>query len=492
MLDQSFSSSNFNIIFLKENRKGNIKKKYLNKEYFEKHEEFKNTLAEKLDLKKSRNGESLTKEELDDFAERLENINIEKEEIRNNIFFEYSKQINSEEFPFHVNINYDKQNEVYTIKKDGLHFFLMKQLQYNIHKTFKVIQADRNNIIKQTFNLLNDGFPKVVVRTDITKFYESIPQKKLFELIENNTLLSPLSRKFLKRIFYQFEDVKDKSTMGPKKGIPRGLGISAYLSELYMRKLDEEIKLIPDLIYYARYVDDIIAIFAPKTKTTQREYILELKELVKNYGLEINDNLDGRKDKTKIMNLFDTPLTRQHLFEFLGYKFEIKNNHNVKVELSSKKINKYIQRVDISIAQYNIDSKRNEKIARKMLLDRLKFLTGNYSLNHNKRSIKAGIFYSNQMLKLNKDRSSFNSLHDLDIKLRNSLNSIMPYEKLGIDAENLITFLKTKFSFTEGFYESTNNFYTFKFNNKENDIYKRKFRRLTNKYEVIKSIWKDE
>ncbi|MCS4238285.1 hypothetical protein M2306_001606 [Myroides gitamensis] len=492
MLDQSFSSSNFNIIFLKENRKGNIKKKYLNQEYFEKHQEFKNILAQKLSLKNNRNGVLLTKEELDDFTEKLENINIEKEEIRNNIFFEYSKLVNSEELPFYFNINYDKQKKVYTIKKDGLHFFIMKQLQYNIHKTFKVIQADRNSIIKQTFNLLNDGFPKVVVRTDITKFYESLPQEKLFELIENNTLLSPLSRKFLKRIFYEFENVKDKSIMEPKKGIPRGLGISAYLSELYMRKLDEEIRLLPDLIYYARYVDDIITIFAPKTKNTRRPYDLELKNLIKNYGLEINDNLEGRKDKTKVMELLDSSLARQSVFEFLGYKFIIKNDHKVIVELSNNKIDKYIRRIDLSINKYNNDSKTNEKLARKMLIERLKFLTGNYRLNHNKSSIKAGIFYSNQMLTLNKDRGSFNSLYNLDRRLERSLSNIQPYEKIGIDANKLIDFLKVKFSFSDGFFEKSNHFYTFKFNTKENNIYKRKFDRSTNKYEVIKSIWKDE
>ena len=91
------------------------------------------------------------------------------------------------------------------------HFFVMIQLQYNIYKTFKVVQADRNNIITQVFNLLKDGFPKVVIRTDISKFYESIPQENLFELINNNTLLSPQSRKLLKKIFYEFNLIKDSS-----------------------------------------------------------------------------------------------------------------------------------------------------------------------------------------------------------------------------------------------------------------------------------------
>ena len=65
MLDQSFSASNFNIIFLKENRKGNIKKNFLNTEYFDKHDEFKNVLSEKIKLKKLNDGSPLTKEQLE-------------------------------------------------------------------------------------------------------------------------------------------------------------------------------------------------------------------------------------------------------------------------------------------------------------------------------------------------------------------------------------------------------------------------------------------
>jgi hypothetical protein len=48
MLYQSFSELNFNIIFLKENRKGSIKKNHLNQAYFEKHDEFNLLLNEKI------------------------------------------------------------------------------------------------------------------------------------------------------------------------------------------------------------------------------------------------------------------------------------------------------------------------------------------------------------------------------------------------------------------------------------------------------------
>ena len=54
MLDQSFSSANFNLIFLKENRKGNFMKSHFTNEYIEKHKEFKALLGNKIALKKTK------------------------------------------------------------------------------------------------------------------------------------------------------------------------------------------------------------------------------------------------------------------------------------------------------------------------------------------------------------------------------------------------------------------------------------------------------
>lgn len=496
MLDQSFSGSNFNIIFLKENRKGNIKVRHLNQEYFDLHDRFNIVLNEKIELKNSMEDRILSIQELDNFAERLEEINKAKEEVRNKLFFEYANIINDEKKPFCFDIKYDKQNKIYTTTKDGAHFFAIKQLQQNLSKTFKVIQADRNKIIKQTYNLISDGFPKIIVRTDIHKFYESIPQNRLFEKLENNTLLSPLSKKLLKRLFFEFERIKDTSIMQPKIGIPRGFGVSAYLSELYMREIDNEIESLPDVIYYARYVDDIIAVFTPKTKSQSKNYKEEIKKILNKNELEINDNLEGRSDKTHNLYLLENPLQKQEKLEFLGYKFFIKQNQDIIIELSDDKINRYLNRIKLSIENYNKDSKYNEKRARKMLFDRLKFLTCNYHLNHNKKNIKAGIYYSNKMLDLNTLR--FNSLNCLKIRMGILLKNIAPPVKIGLDAthsiginkDEIVEYILNNFCFEKGFNKKP--FFSFNFSTNEQKYYSKKFKRVTNKFEVIKSIWKDE
>jgi hypothetical protein len=500
MLDQSFSSSNFNKLFLKENRKGNFDKSHFTQEYLDKHQEFKTTVGAKINLKKTR---ILSKEELDEFAENLESINNEKEEIRLSIFEDYSNTINNHNTPFQFKIICNSSKEVYTVENDPASYYAVKQLQRNIHKTFKVIQADRNKIIKQIFNIASDGFPKIIIKTDIKSFYESIPQDKLFKKIENNTLLSPFSKKLIKRLFYEFEDKKDKTKISLGKGVPRGIGISAYLSELYMRDIDNEIKALEDVIYYARYVDDIIVIICPKTESKKRDYLSEIRAIVSKNLLELKDGTDGKENKTQEILLFQNENKNRKDFDsdefkYLGYKFILKHfpkncKTDLTIEISDNKIKeKYIDRLDAIVKAYNNDAKYNEKEARNIMFTRLKFLTGNFHLNNNKRNIKSGVFYSNKMLELN--HNNFESLNTLNLELNKKIKTLSPPKGIKNKNDNfkekLINHILSNYDFKKGFENKEKFFYTFSFNSNEASFYSKKFKRVTNKFEVIKSIWK--
>ena len=163
----------------------------------------------------------------------------------------------------------------------------MKQIQKNIQHSFKVKQADRNEIVSQVVNMLDNEFPKYIIRTDIESFYESIPHNELKNVINRNYILSPLSKKVIYEILRQYQSIT-----GLDKGIPRGIGISAYLAELYMRDFDNDIKSLKNVTYYARYVDDIIAIFVPKSKnidsTQLIDYKAKLTDLITSEGLVLN------------------------------------------------------------------------------------------------------------------------------------------------------------------------------------------------------------
>ena len=489
MLDQSFSGKNFNILFLKENRKGNFNKLHFTKEYLNKHQEFKTTVSEKIALKGK-----LSKEDLESFSDRLEKINDEKEEIRLNIFEDFSKTILDKKFQF--KIDYYTSKKVYTVENDPASYYAVKQLQTNIYKTFKVKQANRNRIIKQIFNIVSDGFPKIIIKTDIKSFYESIPQNRLLNKVDDNTLLSPFSKKLIKKLFYEYENRKDTTLIEPLKGVPRGIGLSAYLSELYMRDIDSDIKSMQDIIYYARYVDDIVVIFSPKTESTKGKYLDEIRNIIcQKNELLLKDGSDGEPSKTFEINL-PNKSSYSETFSFLGYLFEIKRsettskkvNLQVLLEISENKLDRYKTRLNATVDAYNKDSVFNEKEARNLMFSRLKFLTGNFHLNNNKRNVKSGVYYSNEMLKLNSKK--YKSLNKLDKELSRAIKSINPPPKIGINTLNLNTHIRRNFSFQKGFLERESQFFSFTLNPRETKFYFKIFGRATNKFEVIKSIWK--
>ena len=203
--------------------------------------------------------------------------------------------------------------------------------------------------------------------------------------------------------------------------------MSAYLAELYMRNIDSEIMALPDLIYYARYVDDIIMIFVPSSNG-QKRTIDDIKEIIKSHSLSINlaksedIDLSGNNARGEV--------------KYLGYKMLVRDG-KVEVRLTDKKINKYKTRIDLTLRSYHNFSKINEKKARKLLIKRMRFLTGNTRLLNNKKNILVGIYYSNSLL------TNIADLEDIDVYFKSQIYKIVSSPDLKHRLE--------KFSFSEGF-----------------------------------------
>lgn len=277
MLDQSFSLKSFREIFDIENRKGNnIEKRFK--------DDFSVSLAKTLDLK--RINKQIREE--NDFDKKKElytqrkTIKIERENIIEQKLEEISNQINRHSINILEGEEYGGQS--YKLENNVCNFFISKKIQENIKNTYKVRQSSRYAILSQLINLLEDNCPKYVIRTDIKNFYESIPQKILLEKINNDYLLSIKTKKFINQIFESYNGLTGQTDADIAIGVPRGIGISAYLSELFMRNVDNQIQELDDLIYYARYVDDIIAIFVPQSKKVDdnylKKYLIRIKEIV--------------------------------------------------------------------------------------------------------------------------------------------------------------------------------------------------------------------
>lgn len=442
-MNQSFNVENFVKIYYDENRKGHyiegqfpifaeVKDKSdqiveLNKEFRTKTKEYRQKYISKETYESFKAIKNPHKEHLIEEKHKALEIALKtvEEKISNN---DFSLELDDTLPPI-------GGKTIYTINRLVPEpFFVLKQLQKNIQYSFKVKQADRYEILSQVKNLLDNSFPKYVIRTDIKSFFESIPHDKLKEKIAKNHILSPFSKKIIYQILCEYARLT-----GVSKGIPRGIGISAYLSELYMRDIDNAIKSLKNVTYYARYVDDIILIITPNTKHESVRHLTKLKWLIRKWGLKTHPT------KTKEYDLSSQPNRTEYL-DFLGYNIQFSNQDKpVKIKFTNSKLDRIKRKIDLAIDAYNTNSKYNEAEARKLFIKRLQFLTGNTRLLNVKKNILVGIYFSNTFL------TEKATLTCLDQYLYAKIdNNLLPYSALcHIDVDRLRVRLK-KFSFYKG------------------------------------------
>ncbi|AQU81914.1 MULTISPECIES: antiviral reverse transcriptase Drt3a [unclassified Halomonas] len=390
MLDQSFSAENFKFIFEKQNSKGI----YLENIFFP------SVAAQTKRLKAIKVGFKRLKDSRGKIGDEAYNLRKERlNKIKNKIILERDKRIDSElekvaEIASKVSFSTDLKEldspngnkKIYSLNSTPCTYFVSKQVQENLKKVFGVKQANRSLIVEQLDKVLGDGFPKVVIRTDIKDFYESISHEVLFQRLYEEPLLSVSSKKMIRRVLKSYTELSNN-----EDGIPRGLGVSAYLAELYMSTFDKAVKEDKSLLYYARYVDDIVAVFSSETYVAPRKYFDFFCSKAADLKLELHPEGNG---KTKLENLVEP---KNANLEYLGYKFSY-GNSPTKIKISSKRFQRYKERIDGIFDSYAKNKRFNEKRERSVLVKRIKFLTGNTRLLNNKNNALVGSYFSNSKI----------------------------------------------------------------------------------------------
>ena len=267
---------------------------------------------------------------------------------------------------------------------------VLRKAAENLQTIANTKQSNRLEIVRRLRLLLEEGLPFCVAKTDIRSFYETIDQDHLKELLRLRLFTSPGTRLILRGFI-------DQCAIGRVTGLPRGLSISAVLSEFYMQDFDECIRTRSYIKLYCRYVDDIIVIVQPNGdfKSFRREIRNQLPK-----GLRLNAR------KTKFFN-FDSNRSPnpgiEHGFEYLGFSFEVHKIGNsnpydrtVRIDIARSKINKRKTRVMRSLLQFIKDQDFKD------LHDRLKLLTCNYSFRDSKseRVRYAGVYHTYRLISL--------------------------------------------------------------------------------------------
>jgi hypothetical protein len=295
-----------------------------------------------------------------------------------------------------------------------------RQITANVRRVTSVKQDDRQFIVQCIKSLCEEGVPFWVHKYDIRKFYESIPVNDLLGRLRMDIAFSGQSSRVLDTLFAEL------SGQGIQ-GLPRGLAISATLSEYLMRDFDNKVSGLPGVWFYARFVDDIFIMTSPRGDASA--FDKSVTEVLPN-GLVFNEKSDliefaGFQKGNNKPDL-------EHKFGFLGYSFSVSKAHRdpgrnkilrrVEADISENKVKRLKTRVAKSLLEFRATGNYGD------LRDRIRLLTSNFSFDDFSTGDRrtSGIFFNYPLV----DAGTSESLPVLDVYLRGVIASPSPKNKL--------------------------------------------------------------
>lgn len=184
-------------------------------------------------------------------------------------------------------------NKFYILKFDISKYF------YNLdHEILKNIISKKIKD-KDVINLLY----KIIDSTDysyINKRINNLKNTEIEKILKRNALDK-------ERLINEIKSIPEYKK---GKGLPIGNMSSQFLAILYLNELDHYIKEELKIKYYIRYMDD--GILLHRDKEYLKKCLKKIEKILERYGLKLNN-------KTRIYSSDEG-------FEFLGYKYIMKNN----------------------------------------------------------------------------------------------------------------------------------------------------------------------
>lgn len=287
---------------------------------------------------------------------------------------------------------------------------VLRKATNNLKTIYKSKPANRSEIVSNLRCFLTENVDFRLYRLDIRNFYESIEVNDFISEITHNVSVSRLTTKIVASFFEEYKRLGGI-------GIPRGLSLSAVISEALMEKFDQKIRRMDSVFYYNRFVDDIVII--TDLKTAENTFLESLEKI-------LPKNLKFHNGSKKYIKTFscenDIGPDAISEFDYLGYNYKLygpirKNRKSeprkVNLDISEDKIKKIKSRCVKSI----IDFIKNEDY--ELLCDRIKFLTSNYpvfDIDSNTYRL-SGIYYNYRLV----DQQNSKSLTELDVFLKRLL-----------------------------------------------------------------------
>jgi Reverse transcriptase (RNA-dependent DNA polymerase) len=312
-----------------------------------------------------------------------------------------------------------KGKNIYQVS-DLAESLVVRHITSNIRRVTRVKQDDRQFIVRCLKNILSEGIPLRLYKLDISSFYESVPLELVFQNLESDYAFSGQSIRALRSLFEQLK-------IAGVSGLPRGVSLSATLSEYLLREFDKKMSERVGVWFFARFVDDIVVV--SDGREDQASFMDFAREILPN-GLRFNS-------KSAILDF--KPFVKgngpseEHGFDYLGYHFSVGLSHQDRrhdgkrwrdtwLDIAPSKVRKIKSRIAKALIAYSGDSDFL------LLLNRIRLLTSNFNFVDKKTGARriSGIFFNYPLI----DAARSKALQDLDLYLLHAITSRHPKNRL--------------------------------------------------------------
>lgn len=332
---------------------------------------------------------------------------------------------------------------------------VLRKIDRNLKRSIFATATSRDSIIANIKNMLSEGVQYRVYRLDIKSFYESFEVDNVIEKLSDIKKLSAQTKKMIVELLMSYRD-------SGGLGLPRGLSLSATISDFMMRSVDESMSQHAEVFYYSRYVDDVIVITSgnenPKIFIRSLTKLLPVGLLLNKRKEQICFVADSKVFRTTGAGSCSSPILLS--FEYLGYFFSVHDPlekgrfRDVYLDIADSKVNKIKTRLTRAIISYCKNRDFN------LLETRVRFLTTNFSvLDVNKSSYRlAGIYHNYHRV----DASVSKALPALDEYLRRATLSSYGkvFNEFFIHTSAAQRRKLLKYSFLRGFEEKTYTYFS--------------------------------
>jgi len=266
--------------------------------------------------------------------------------------------------------------------------FPAKQAAEAIKSAASVDAPNRNSIVRALKETLNKRYGHAIYKMDVQSFFESIPHSTLIDRLARPSSLDGVSAQLARQLLSEYEAIT-----GNEMGLPRGVGLSSQLAELYMSDFDLKVKMHPGVLFYARYVDDVVVV-------VENDQVLELVQQVMASELQ-EMGLKIKIEKTRVIRTDEKGnYNNSDELEYLGYRF-VRSQNTLVTGLTNNRKGRRMERLRLALERW---SSTDPSCTRPnhghdgVLVDRVRYLAGNTKLLNSKSNVAIGLFHSNSAL----------------------------------------------------------------------------------------------